>query len=106
MAGWTVLKNKRYHGSVTQQTVRTPLPLVQELSGVRDWGRRPRPQMLLREVASRRTTPGRATPHARVRRLEGGRIEARVDLPELVRTLPGHAHQIRRTGNCLEWAEL
>ncbi|XP_069974342.1 PIH1 domain-containing protein 1 isoform X1 [Penaeus vannamei] len=35
--GWTVLKNKKYHGTVPEQTVRTSVPLVQELSGVRHW---------------------------------------------------------------------
>ncbi|XP_045608219.1 PIH1 domain-containing protein 1 [Procambarus clarkii] len=35
--GWTVLKNKKYHGSMSEQTVRTTIPLVQELSGARHW---------------------------------------------------------------------
>ncbi|KAK8748974.1 hypothetical protein OTU49_015621, partial [Cherax quadricarinatus] len=35
--GWTVLKNKKYHGSMREQTVRTTIPLVQELSGARHW---------------------------------------------------------------------
>ncbi|XP_042863540.1 PIH1 domain-containing protein 1-like [Penaeus japonicus] len=35
--GWTVLKNKKYYGTLPEQTVRTSVPLVQELSGVRHW---------------------------------------------------------------------
>ncbi|XP_076064722.1 PIH1 domain-containing protein 1-like isoform X2 [Oratosquilla oratoria] len=36
--GLVVLKNKKYHGTMPQQVVRTTVPLVQELSGVRQWG--------------------------------------------------------------------
>lgn len=35
--GWTVLKNKKYHGNLTDQTVLTTLPMVQELSAARHW---------------------------------------------------------------------
>ncbi|XP_064080335.1 PIH1 domain-containing protein 1-like isoform X1 [Macrobrachium nipponense] len=35
--GWTVLKNKKYHGTMPEQAVRTTMPLVQELSKVRHW---------------------------------------------------------------------
>lgn len=35
--GWTVLKNKKYHGNLSDQTVLTTLPIVQELSATRHW---------------------------------------------------------------------
>ncbi|MPC36174.1 PIH1 domain-containing protein 1 [Portunus trituberculatus] len=35
--GWTVLKNKKYHGNLSDQTVLTTLPMVQELSAARHW---------------------------------------------------------------------
>lgn len=36
-SGWVVLKNKKYLGDMPEQTVRTTIPLVQELSGARHW---------------------------------------------------------------------
>ncbi|XP_071542391.1 PIH1 domain-containing protein 1 isoform X2 [Panulirus ornatus] len=36
-SGWTALKNKKYHGNMPEQIVRTTIPLVQELSGARHW---------------------------------------------------------------------
>ena len=34
-SGWKVLVNKMYHGKMSDQTIRTSMPLVQELSGRR-----------------------------------------------------------------------
>ncbi|KAK3866695.1 hypothetical protein Pcinc_027784 [Petrolisthes cinctipes] len=35
--GWTLLKNKKYLGEMSDQNIRTSLPLVQQLSGARKW---------------------------------------------------------------------
>lgn len=35
--GWTALKNKKYHGDLSDQMVLTSLPMVQELSAARHW---------------------------------------------------------------------
>lgn len=37
VAGWTSLKNKKYHGNLSEQLVLTSLPMVQELSAARHW---------------------------------------------------------------------
>ncbi|RXG59045.1 PIH1 domain-containing protein 1 [Armadillidium vulgare] len=34
---WVTLKNKKYHGNMTEQRVRTTYPLIQELSGIKSW---------------------------------------------------------------------
>ncbi|KAB7508023.1 PIH1 domain-containing protein 1 [Armadillidium nasatum] len=34
---WVTLKNKKYHGNMTEQRVRTTFPLIQELSGIKSW---------------------------------------------------------------------